>query len=151
MKRADIVAVARTWIGTPFVHQGRIKGLGCDCVGIPLCVAQELGADDKDGQPMTGKMYASYSPQPEGNYVHRMCQKHLVQKPVRQMKPGDVISMNVISAPCHVGILGDANGLTIIHAYSGASNKVVEQPMDVKWRRRIAGLAGCFAFPGVED
>jgi NlpC/P60 family putative phage cell wall peptidase len=149
MKRAAIIAVARTWIGTPFAHQGRVKGLGCDCVGIPLCVAEELGANDKEGQPMTGKLYASYSPQPEGNYVHRMCQKHLVQKPVSQMKAGDVISMNVISAPCHVGILGeDANGLTIIHAFSGAANKVVEQPMDAKWRRRIAG---CFAFSGVED
>jgi NlpC/P60 family putative phage cell wall peptidase len=149
MKRAAIVATARTWVGTNFVHQGRVKSLGVDCVGIPLCVAEELSAKDKEGQPMTGKMYASYSSQPEGNYVHRMCQKHLVQKPVNQMKPGDVITMNVVSAPCHVGVLGeDANGLTIIHAYSGASNKVVEQPLDVKWRRRIAG---CFAFPGVED
>lgn len=59
MKRAAIIAVSRTWIGTPFVHQGRVKGLGCDCVGIPLCVAEELGANDKDGQPMTSKMYAS--------------------------------------------------------------------------------------------
>lgn len=147
--RADIVACARSYVGTPFVHQGRVKGLGIDCVGIPLCVAGELGLKDKDGLPMHGNLYASYSAQPEGNYVHRMCQKHLVQKPVREMKPGDVISMNVVSAPCHVGILGeDAGGLTIIHAFSGMTNKVVEQPMDVKWRRRIAG---CFAFPEVEN
>jgi hypothetical protein len=131
------------------VHQGRIKGLGIDCVGIPLCVAGDLGLKDKDGLAMNGKLYASYSPQPDGNHVHRMCQKHLVQKPVREMKPGDVISMKVESAPCHVGIVGeDANGLTIIHAYSGMMNKTIEHSIDAKWRRRIAG---CFAFPEVED
>src|SRR5882672_3865378 len=30
----QIVKEARTWIGTPFRHQGRIKGLGVDCANM---------------------------------------------------------------------------------------------------------------------
>lgn len=29
--RDQAVAIARTWIGTPYVLTGRIKGAGCDC------------------------------------------------------------------------------------------------------------------------
>jgi cell wall-associated NlpC family hydrolase len=30
-KRAALVAIARSWIGTPYHKAGRIKGVGCDC------------------------------------------------------------------------------------------------------------------------
>jgi NlpC/P60 family putative phage cell wall peptidase len=31
-RRAAIIAEALTWIGTPFHHAARIKGVGCDCL-----------------------------------------------------------------------------------------------------------------------
>ena len=31
--RDDIVAAAREYLDTPFVHQGRVKGVGIDCAG----------------------------------------------------------------------------------------------------------------------
>ncbi len=30
-KREAIVAEARSWLGTPYHHRGRVKGEGCDC------------------------------------------------------------------------------------------------------------------------
>jgi NlpC/P60 family putative phage cell wall peptidase len=30
--RAAVVAEARTWLGTPYHHMGRVKGVGCDCL-----------------------------------------------------------------------------------------------------------------------
>lgn len=42
MIREQIVASARSIIGTPYVHQGRVKGVGVDCVGTILIVAKEL-------------------------------------------------------------------------------------------------------------
>lgn len=39
---SDIVSVAKTYVGTPFHHLGRVKNLGIDCVGIILGVAKEL-------------------------------------------------------------------------------------------------------------
>lgn len=47
--RSDIVQIARTWLGTPFVHQGRLKGPaeqggGVDCAGFIAEVARESGS-----------------------------------------------------------------------------------------------------------
>ncbi len=41
-QRARIVAIARSWIGTPYRHQGRLKGVGCDCLGLLIGVFEEL-------------------------------------------------------------------------------------------------------------
>ena len=41
-----IVTQARTWIGTPFHHQARLKGKGCDCLGLIVGVVDELGLKD---------------------------------------------------------------------------------------------------------
>ena len=41
--RDEIVAAARGWIGTPYRHQGALKGVGCDCLGLILGAWRELG------------------------------------------------------------------------------------------------------------
>jgi hypothetical protein len=38
-----LVAEARRWLGTPFRHQGRIRGEGVDCIGLVLEPARALG------------------------------------------------------------------------------------------------------------
>ena len=30
-RRARVVTLAREWLGTPYRHQARLKGVGCDC------------------------------------------------------------------------------------------------------------------------
>ena len=32
--RENIVAEARAWIGTPYLHQASLRGAGCDCLGL---------------------------------------------------------------------------------------------------------------------
>jgi branched-chain amino acid transport system ATP-binding protein len=41
-----LVAEARCWLGTPFRHQGRIRGQGVDCIGLVLEPARALGLTD---------------------------------------------------------------------------------------------------------
>jgi NlpC/P60 family putative phage cell wall peptidase len=38
---SDVVDRARRWIGTPYVHQARRRGVGCDCLGLVLGVWEE--------------------------------------------------------------------------------------------------------------
>ena len=150
IKREQIVTKAREYDGTPFAHQGRVKGLACDCVGLPLMVAGELGLNDINGQPVNGALYRNYSPQPTGNYVLEICCKHLRRKAVNQLKPGDVLCMKVLTAACHVGIYtGEVNGVPhLIHAYNGGAEKVSEHCIDDRWRKRIVAA---FEFPEAED
>jgi cell wall-associated NlpC family hydrolase len=125
-----------------------MKGKACDCVGLPLMIAGELGIVDTHGQPLSGETYKNYGPQPEGTLVLDLCVKHLVRGTVNAMQPGDVVVMRVPSTPCHVGIYsGVVNGApSLIHAYAGV-DKCVEHGIDAKWRRRIVAV---FSFPGVE-
>lgn len=41
--RAAIVAEARTWQKTPYLHQGRVKGVGTDCCMYILEVCERVG------------------------------------------------------------------------------------------------------------
>lgn len=149
IKSAQVVAAARSWIDTPFLHQGRVKGRGLDCVGLPLMVAEELGLADINGKPLSGSTYCEYDPQPVGMHVQDICFLHLKLKPLRTLAPGDIVTLRNGSEPCHLAIIGERKGrLTLIHAYRGVVEKVIEQDLDIKWTRR---LSNCFSFPGVED
>jgi hypothetical protein len=45
MTRAEILAEARSWIGTPWLHQASCKGVGADCIGFGAGVAAALSMD----------------------------------------------------------------------------------------------------------
>jgi cell wall-associated NlpC family hydrolase len=48
--RANIVSIARSWIGTPYHHRAKVKGAGVDCAMVILAIFQEAGiapADDE--------------------------------------------------------------------------------------------------------
>jgi cell wall-associated NlpC family hydrolase len=43
VSREAICAIARSWLGTPYHHMGRLKGIGVDCAMFPLEVYREAG------------------------------------------------------------------------------------------------------------
>jgi cell wall-associated NlpC family hydrolase len=148
--RAQIIAKAREFIGTPFQHQARIKSKGVDCVGVVLCVGEELGVVCQDGRPLLGNQYTDYGMQPAGTRVLEICIERLVRKNIAEMKPGDIVCMRTPTDPTHVGIITSYGGvLYIVHAYDSPSFKMCkEHILDEKWRRRIVGV---FEFPGTVD
>ena len=42
-KTPDVCTIARSWLGTPYHHMGRVKGAGVDCAMFPLEVYREAG------------------------------------------------------------------------------------------------------------
>ena len=52
MPRADdIVAAARGWIGTPYLHQASLKGVGSDCLGLVRGVWREVMGAEPETPP----------------------------------------------------------------------------------------------------
>ena len=151
--RPAILVCARTWLGTKFQHQGRLRGRGLDCIGLPLMVAIELGIHDTSGNLPTPYMFGDYPPQPVGRAaaVRKECERLLIEKPFADVRPGDLVALRLPLEPCHIAMIGElelsrCRMTTLIHAYAGAK-KVVEHILDDRWRWRIDGA---FAFPGVE-
>jgi cell wall-associated NlpC family hydrolase len=42
-RRKQVIAAAETWLGTPYHHMGRLKGVGCDCLTLLAAVYHEAG------------------------------------------------------------------------------------------------------------
>ena len=59
-EREQIVSVARAAVGTPWHHQGRVAGLGLDCIGLLVHVAREL---DLEGAGYAKTNYAHFPDQ----------------------------------------------------------------------------------------
>jgi cell wall-associated NlpC family hydrolase len=141
--RAEIISEARSWLGTPFQLQQRMKGVAVDCAGLVICVARALGivAADFDVK--------GYSRRPDGRLLE-LCDKHLIRVGQNEMQPGDVVVASVDADPQHMGILGDHRhgGLSIIHAASHAdgTGSVVETRL--AFSRSLVFVAA-YAFPGV--
>ena len=129
MNRIDVVLEARTWIGTPFHHQGRKKSIGVDCVGVVIGVARELGFRHFDR--------AGYSRIP-GEEFQLEVSRQLVAIPFCELLPGDLLTFAFKSHPQHIAIVTETAPVRILHSYLSA-RRCVEQLLDDIWRSRIRG------------
>jgi NlpC/P60 family putative phage cell wall peptidase len=141
-RQTNIVAIARSWIGTPYVHQASARGAGTDCLGLVRGVWRDLYGDEPEPVP-------AYSPdwsEPQRDEIlWRAAQKHLCEKPVHEFSQGDVLLFRMKNGGVakHLGIVAYRDDpATFIHAYSG--HRVTESPLSDPWRRKIAA---CFEFP----
>ncbi|HVT35708.1 MAG TPA: NlpC/P60 family protein [Nevskiaceae bacterium] len=130
----QIIAAARGWLGTPFRHQGRVRGVGVDCLGLVIGVARELAlvAPDFDVPP--------YGREPLNGLLLNGLRGQLV--PCAE-QPGAVALVRWYREPQHVGIL-TADG-TMVHAWDSAG-ACVEHRYSAPWRKRTVAY---FALPGV--
>ncbi len=132
----DIVAIARTWIGTPYVHQASVKGVGCDCLGLLRGVWRELRGEEAETPP-------PYSPdwaEARGEETLRdALARHLGEIAIEDIAPGDVALFRMAArGPAkHCGIVAEKDGaLTLIHARQ--NKRVGEEAFTQAWRRKLA-------------
>ena len=132
-----IVTQARTWIGTPFHHQARLKGKGCDCLGLIVGVVDELGLKDKHGKPLAGYDEVTYSKEPDGAYLTEKLTALLDEVPIDDAQAGDLALFKVRENPQHMAFLTDyENTLGMVHSYAPA-RRVVEHRLDDDWKQRL--------------
>lgn len=139
---SPIYAAAKTWIGTPFHHQGRVKGVGVDCLGLLVGVARELDLRDAHGRPLADFDALDYGHMPDEKRLWRGLNECLNREKIRitndELRPSQAIGLFRIDGTArHLGIIGRQEGhFTLIHAYAPA-RKVVEHRLDEVWRARL--------------
>ncbi len=144
-----VVAIACSWLGTPYVHQASCKGAGCDCLGLIRGVWRELyGAEPEQPPPYT----PDWAERSGEETMLSAARRHLL--PVWQagegsgeppIAPGHVLLFRYrphLPAK-HAGIA--ITPKTMIHAQEGVG--VVEVPITGWWHRHLAAV---FAFPAPE-
>ncbi len=138
---AEIVAAARGWIGTPYLHQASARGAGCDCLGLLRGVWREVLGPEPEVPPAYSRDWA----EPQGEErLWRAARRHL--RPVtRPPAPGDVLLFRMCTGAVakHLGVQARVGARpSFIHSYSG--HGVIESPLSGPWARRIVAR---FAFP----
>lgn len=124
--RAEIVAEARTWIGTPWHHQAHKKGVGADCLGFikgtmvnqgvlrPMEEWERLGVPEK---------YIRYAHKADGVTMMEAFTAYWTPVPLSQIQIADVLLLKIDGVPQHAGIVADYRhgGLSIIHSLNDKS------------------------------
>ncbi|MFN7535487.1 MAG: NlpC/P60 family protein [Brevundimonas sp.] len=145
MSRRDLaLAVARSWLGTPYRHQASLRGEGADCLGLVRGVWREvIGPEPQDAGPYS----ADWAERSGEERLLEAARVWLVELVPDKAQPGDVLLFRMApAAPVkHCAILSGDDGAEarMIHAYWGRA--VVESWIGPWWRRR---LAAAFTWPG---
>lgn len=134
--RADVVAVAQRWLGTPYQHQASCEGAGADCLGLVRGIWREVCGAEPAVVP-------AYTP----DWSEAAKDERLLNEMGRYFQPvtgkalvGDVLVFRLRLVAKHLAVVSAPR--KIIHAYSGRG--VVETPLSSAWERRIAGV---YRFP----
>ncbi|MFZ4165787.1 NlpC/P60 family protein [Brevundimonas sp. NPDC058933] len=145
--RAEVVAAARGWLGTPYRHQASVKGEGADCLGLVRGVWREVVGEEPETPPAYRADWAEVGGE---EALLQAARRRLVEVPLAKARAGDVLLFRM-SAGCpvkHCAILSADDGpeWKMIHAYWGRS--VVEGWMGPWWRRR---LVAAFRWPATKE
>ncbi len=142
MAREDeIIAAARGWLGTPYLHQASLRGVGTDCLGLVRGVWREVVGEEPEQPPAYAPGWAEMG---GGEAMAEAARRHLIEIPCTEYRAGDVLLFRWRgSLPAkHAGIAVSRGAM--VHAHEDAF--VSEVALSPWWLRHLAFV---FRFPGV--
>ena len=118
----DVIAEARKWLGTRWVHQGRNEA-GIDCAGLVVRVLGDLNL------PVEDMIGYRRTPDAHAFLEHIRRQTQIAPGPM----PGTIAIFRQSQFPCHTGFFAEQDGkLTLIHSYMTYA-RVLEQDYAHEW------------------
>lgn len=140
----DVVEEARTWLGTPFVHQAARKVVGCDCIGLVRGIGRDLEIMDFDENDPEHQSILTYPMTPEPRRLIGALNYFFIR--VRDnFREGDVILFAIEGVPTHVAIVSSVAKGTVIHTWR-QRDKVVEMSYGPALKP-----TGIWRYPGVAN
>ena len=142
MNAADpalVIAAARSWLGTPYHDQASLKGVGCDCLGLARGVWREVVGPE----PFLIEPYSrGWGETGQIEVLAEGARRMMREIAMAEIGPGALVLFRMVPRAIakHVGVMTGPD--TFIHSYERLG--VIEQPLTMPWRRRIAFA---FLFP----
>lgn len=131
-----IVAEALSWVGTPFHHQGRKKGVGVDCVGFLLEIFRPFGIVDFD---MDG-----YARAPDQTLLVETLDQKAIKLDVIDIsiiQPVDILLFRIGRREQHVALATDNQNIVHATAKYGVRHHHIHP-----FRNRLSGIYRVEAF-----
>ncbi len=137
-----VLAIARAWAGTPYLHQSSVQGVGCDCLGLARGIWRALHVDEPWEVPPYSRDWGEAG---RREVLADAARAALIEIPLDAAGSGTLILFRMGSGvPAkHCGLLGESViRPSLIHAYDRSG--VVEEAFTPAWSRRAAFA---FQFP----
>lgn len=113
LQRTAVVAEALSWIGTPYHHHGRIKGVGVDCAQILAAVFEACGllpALDLGHYPREWHLH-------HGEELYLGWMTRLGAREIEAPLPGDMAVYRFGRCYAHGAIVVEPDAAAMVHAY----------------------------------
>lgn len=143
--REEIVRLARSTLGTRWLHQGRNPESGLDCAGLIIWVGWEAGYLPRDFD------VRGYRREPDGRTLLEALTTHARPRAWADWQPGDFVLLRDLTTiwPCHLGFLAEREGCAepnLIHCWARQHRRCVEVRFDPDWMSRLVNL---YSFSGL--
>ena len=122
------IAAARACLGTPFHHQGRMPGVGLDCIGLVIVALRAVNIPIRD--------QTNYGRRPDGKSLVTALDAHGATR-TDSIQTGDVLLFRYDRQPQHVALATGPDSM--IHSFAPAG-EVVETLIGDYWKRRLTGV-----------
>ena len=134
-----VIAVARSWLRTPYHDQASLRGVGCDCLGLARGVWREVVGNEPFAIPPYSRDWGETGPH---EVLAEGARAMMPEIALADLGPGALILFRMMPRAIakHVGILTSPD--RFIHAYERLG--VVEEVLTPTWARKIAFA---FLFP----
>lgn len=119
-KRLKVVDEVRSWMGTPFRDQGRLKGIACDCVGLGIAAARAAGVSEE----LIAQIPHDYTNRPHGDDFRRIIERYCVKVELADAKIADLALLAWRRFPMHMGVVGN-----YLHKGIGAPFSLIHSDM----------------------
>ena len=102
----DTVSIAKSWIGTRWVHGQSLKGVGADCIQFIISVAKESGQIPEEYKSI--RYSQDWALHNSRSILLEEIQKLCIQISIEDIQVGDILIFNYGKCASHAGIyIGD--------------------------------------------
>lgn len=138
MTDQQMIDEARGWLGTPWIHNQALKGVGADCILFILAWGQSLGLVPKIfKRPRYNRDWALHNAE---SVLLMEIQKHARKVKLKEMKIGDVVFFKYGQCTSHAAIyigLGKIIHSVIRQGVIESNLKDYMDKFDSVWRSKL--------------
>ncbi len=150
LTREAVVQAAQSCKGTPYRHQGRLKGVGLDCVGLVLTAFTEAGWRPRDVEVTRNISYALMANE---DTMKRLLENETRPVALSGVQPADVLLFQFGEHrwPNHLGLVSQVieDEIYFIHAFNSPDSlRVCEGRLADKF---VNVFVGAYSFPEFDE